>query len=924
MTEPDSGTLFPGQPPVRREAEVPEKTVGVSPAMRQYLELKREAADALLFFRMGDFYEMFFEDARKAAAVLDLAITSRQKDRDGVAIPMAGVPHQAAEGYIGRLVRAGFRVAVCEQVEPAGRNRGPVRRRITRVATPSTYLDPSYLEGAEGAYLMAACEHGPAGQRSLGAAWVDLSTGDFSAAEFRGADRVRECAEVMAGFRPREALTPEAAAPLPLFGGGEQGPLVTERPGFWFDLEHARDTLLRHFRTASLEPFGVADFPAATCAAGAAIQYLAETQRTRLTHIVTLRRVSRAGRMVIDPVTQRNLEIFRSLSPAAGEPLPEATLVKTLDRTRTGMGARLLRRRLARPLLDPEAIRSRHRAVAEWGAGKSWAEEAGEALHGCPDLERLGSRAALRIAGPREYLQIAEAVGMAERMHAALEPAGSPVLTDLRSRLPGLAAVRDRIVRTLAEDAPAVVREPGHLIREGVSEELDELRRLRFSSREAIRDLEGRERVRTGIPSLRVRYNQVFGYSIEIGKGYGDRVPGHYVRRQTLVNAERYVTEELKDFEQRLAGAEERIGALEDRLFRELTEEVASASAGILRVAAALAEADVTAGLALTAARRGYVQPEVHDGFEVSVAAGRHPVVEALAADTFVPNDLRLDRESFLMILTGPNMGGKSTFLRQAALHSIMAQAGSFVPADSARLPIVDRVFARVGASDDLARGRSTFLTEMEETAHILHHATRRSLVLLDEVGRGTATYDGLSLAWAIVEHIARRPGLGMKTLFATHYHELTALADAEDGVVNFHVAAREHGEEIVFLRRVAPGGARRSYGIQVARLAGIPDPVVQRAREVLDSLGEGPGEVSGEKEEEGADPPAASGSGGRPQRTGGRRVPGTPAAPLPQPPRADPLRGRLRAVDLDALTPKGALDLLYDLRRQAEAAADS
>ena len=920
MTEPDSRTLFPGQPPARREgASAPEKTAGVSPAMRQYLELKREAADALLFFRMGDFYEMFYEDARTAASVLDLAITSRQKDRDGVAIPMAGVPHQAAEGYIGRLVRAGYRVAVCEQVEPAGKSRGPVRRRLTRVATPSTYLDPSYLEGAEGAYLMAACDFGSAGQRSLGAAWVDLSTGDFSAAEFRGEDRFHECAEVMAGFRPREILAPEAAAPLPMLAGGDGGPLVTERPGFWFDLEHARETLLRHFRTASLEPYGVADHPAATGAAGAALRYLAETQRTRLTHIGTLKRISRAGRMVIDPVTQRNLEIFRPLSPAAAGPHPDATLVKTLDRSRTGMGARLLRRRLARPLLDPEAIRGRHRAVAEWGAERVWAEEAAEALGGCPDLERLGSRAALRVAGPREYLQIAEAVAAAERLHEALAPAESPVLTDLRGRLPGLAALRERITATIAEDAPAVIREPGHLIREGVSEELDELRKLRFDSRSAIRDLEGRERVRTGIPSLRIRYNQVFGYSIEVGKGYGDRVPGHYVRRQTLVNAERYITEELKEFEQRLTGAEERIGALEDRLFRELAEFVASASATILRVAAALGEADVTAGLAETAAHRGYIRPEVHDGFEVSLAAGRHPVVEALATDTFVPNDLRLDEEAFVMILTGPNMGGKSTFLRQVALHSIMAQAGSFVPADSARLPIVDRVFARVGASDDLARGRSTFLTEMEETAYILHHATRKSLVLLDEVGRGTATYDGLSLAWAIVEHIARRPELRMKTLFATHYHELTDLADAEEGVVNFHVAAREHGEEIIFLRRVAPGGARRSYGIQVARLAGIPGPVVKRAREVLEGLDEGPDDGLREQPDAGPRRRRAGGRDAAAFGEGGPLPPAPPSVPPPVPaPRTDPLVERLRAVDPDALTPKDALDLLYALRRQA------
>ena len=892
--------LFPERP-ARSPSPAPEAEdtgAAPSPAMRQYLEMKREASDALLFFRMGDFYELFYDDALTAAKVLDIAVTSRQKDQRRVAIPMAGVPHHAAEGYLGRLVRAGYRVAVCEQVEPAGKSRGPVRRRITRVVTPSTYLDPDYLEGAEGAYLMAACEWGAKDRRALGAAFVDLSTGDFSAAEFRAEDGARECVELMAAFRPRELLSPEEAPPpLPLAAEGGEGPLRTVRPGFWFEHEHARDALLRHFGTSSLDAFGVEDCPAATCAAGAAITYLTETQRTRLNHIAGLRRISDSGRLVMDPLTQRNLELFAPLSSPASDG-GKTTLAVTLDRTATGMGARLLRRRLAQPLLDPAAIRARLDAVAEWGSSE-WAGGAAESLAGCPDLERLASRAALRIAGPREYLKITEAILAAERLEEGIAPAESPVLADLRGRLGGVRAVADRISGTIAEDAPAAVREPGSLIREGVSAELDDLRRLRSSGRSAIRDLEGRERARTGVASLRIRYNQVFGYTIEIGKGHAARVPEDYVRRQTLVNAERYVTEELKAFEQRLTGAEARIGEIESELFAAVVDEVAAAGGDLLRVAAAVAEADVTAAFADTASRRGYVKPEIHDGYDLEVSAGRHPVVEALLPDSFVPNDLSLDGRGFLMILTGPNMGGKSTFLRQAALHQIMAQAGCFVPAAAARLPVCDRVFARVGASDDLARGRSTFLTEMEETAHILHHATPNSLVLLDEVGRGTATYDGLSLAWAIVEYIARRPNLRMKTLFATHYHELVGLAEAEPGVVNFHVAAREHGEEIVFLRRVAAGGARRSYGIQVARLAGIPPAVVERAKEVLDGLDP---ERLGGFGAEGRSPPPAP----RP----GRAAPPPAAAP------PHPLLERLRGTDPDALTPREALDLLYDLRR--------
>ena len=862
--------------------------------MRQYLDLKREAEDAILFFRMGDFYEVFFEDAQQAAQVLNIAVTSRQKSADGSAIPMAGVPHHAAETYIARLVRAGFRVAVCDQVEPAGTSRSPVRREIVRIATPATYLDPGYLADSEAAYLMAAAELGTAQRPLLGAAWVDLSTGDFTAAEFGAETRFRECAEAMSAFRPRELLAAEGAPPRALLAAAEGEPLLTRRPGFWFEFEHARETLLRHFGTASLESFGVEGSPAAVAAAGAAISYLEETQRARLAHLVALKRLDTSGRMPLDPVTLRNLEIFQTLSGAR----TGATLVETLDRTCTGMGARLLRRRLAGPLLDRGCIRERHRAVDELTRDRTLSNAVAEALGNCPDLERLTSRVALRVAGPREYLKVAEALSVAETLREALGPAGASLLCSIRERLDPLPPIRRRIEETVAGDAPLLLREGG-VIRPGVSAELDELRRLRFHGHERIRDMEAQERQRTGIPSLRIRYKQVFGYTIEVGKGYADRVPEDYHRRQTLVNAERYVTEELKEFEARVASAEDGIREFESQLFRALEAEVGAAVPAILRTAAALGEADVALGLANTAFSRDYVMPEMHAGFEIEVSAGRHPVVEAVSDERFVPNDLRLDEGCFLMILTGPNMGGKSTFLRQTALHAVMAQMGSFVPAAAARLPVVDRVFARVGASDDLSRGRSTFLTEMEETAHILHHTTRRSLVLLDEVGRGTATYDGLSLAWAIVEHIARAPGLQMKTLFATHYHELTALAAAERGVVNFHVEAKEHRDEIVFLRQVAPGGTNRSYGIQVAKLAGIPAAVVQRAGEVLGSLTEEAGGRGARR------PPPEPGVSHSPLERAERRV-----------------AEALRAAEPDAISPKEALDLLYRLRQQLEPAA--
>ena len=872
----------------------------VSPVMRQYLHLKKEAGDAILFFRMGDFYEVFFEDAETAGRLLDIAITSRQNDADGKAIPMAGVPYHAAEGYIARLVRAGLRVAVCEQVEPPGLSRGPVRREIVRIATPATYLDPAYLAGSEAAYLMAVAEHGTPGRPLLGAAWVDLSTGDFRAAEFGAGSHVQECAETVPAFRPRELLVAEGTPPqaelLAAFG---DTPLLTARPGLWFEFEHARGTLLRHFGTVSLEPFGLEGLPAATCAAGAAISYLAETQRASLHHIAGLQRLDAAGTMHLDHLTQRNLELFRPLAGDAAQTPGAATLIATLDRTSTAMGARLLRHRLAQPLVDPEPIRQRHAVVEEFTTDRSLSGDAASALSRCPDLERIASRIALRIAGPREYLRLADGLGAAKSLRATLLAARAAPLRAIGERIRDLTPLQDRIGNTIAPDSPVLLREGG-AIREGFSPELDEIRRLRFQGRECIRNMEMREKQRTGIPSLRIRHNQVFGYTIEVAKAQSGRVPADYVRRQTLVNAERYVTEELKEFEARVASADGEIQERERDLFRALEDEIGAAAREILGAAAAVAEADVAAGLAQVAVTSRYAKPEVHDGFEFEVRGGRHPVVEALSGEEFVPNDLSLDESRFLMILTGPNMGGKSTFLRQTALHAVMAQMGSFVPAESARLPVVDRVFARVGASDDLSRGRSTFLTEMEETAHILHHATSRSVVILDEVGRGTATYDGLSLAWAIVEHIARHPALRMKTLFATHYHELTALAAAEAGVVNFHVEAREHHNEIVFLRRVAPGGTNRSYGIQVARLAGIPRGVIRRAREVLDGL-------TGGLDGRGARLPVPE--------------PGGPYSLL-EPPETK-VAEALRTADPDALSPREALDLLYRLRRQLEAGAE-
>ncbi len=846
--------------------------------MQQHQALREEAGDAILFFRMGDFYEMFGEDAHIAGRILDLAVTSRQRDQEGQPIPMAGFPHHALDGYLRKLVRAGHRVAVCEQVEPAATSKGLVRREIARIATPSTCLDAEEDE-RDSAYLMAVARVGPAGAPHLGAAWVDIATAHFVAADF-GKGGLEHCAEAVSSFRPRELLIAEGQSADPLAPAFGELPLVTTRPAYWFQSRHATEALTRQFGTVSLEPFGIADSPAAIAAAGAAVRYLEETQRSRLRHLTSMQRFDSSGYLLLDPVTRRHLELFESLSGAG------SSLAQVVDRTATSMGGRLLRRRLSQPLRDLAAIGARHEAVEELAMRRTWRVAARAALQNCSDLERLASRVSLRLAGPREYLRIAAALATVRKVRDALEDPAGPLLRDIRSRLDCLRAIRDRIERTISEDAPVLARDPG-VIRAGVSPELDSLRDLRRESRQSIAAMEARERQRTGIASLRIRHSQTFGFTIEVGKSHAARVPGDYVRRQTLVQAERYVTEELKQFESRLEGANDQIAEEEARLFAALETDVAAAAPELLASAAALAEADVALGLADLAAAGRYCRPEMHEGFEMEVRGGRHPVVEALSGESFVPNDLELNPEGFLMVLTGPNMGGKSTFLRQAALFVILAQMGSLIPAESARLPVVDRVFARVGATDDLARGRSTFLTEMEETAHILHHATGRSLVLLDEVGRGTATWDGLSLAWAVVEYIARHPGLRMKTLFATHYHELTELADAEAGVVNFHMKAEEQEHGIAFLRQVASGGTNRSYGIQVARLAGMPRSVVERAGSILTRLSR-------------------------------HEAPAVAEEPQQPPPLLDPgaeeAARALRDLDPDSISAREALALLYRL----------
>ncbi|MFQ5789382.1 MAG: DNA mismatch repair protein MutS [Acidobacteriota bacterium] len=869
-----------------------------TPAMRQYHEIKRRVGDAILFFRMGDFYEMFYDDALAASRALELTLTSRQKDVSGAAIPMCGVPYHAAETYIGRLVRRGFKVAVCDQLEDPRQAKGIVKRDVVRIVTPSTYVHQGYLEEKEPSYLMAVAP----GEDALGVSLVDLSTGDFVTSEFQGTERKQKLESALATYRPRELIYPQdsAIAAQLLNGLSEDGaPAQTPRETWRFEYEVARELLLNQFGTLSLEGFGVEGKRLAVSAAGAALQYLEETQQGRLAHLSGLRYQEEADYLVLDPVTQRNLELTRSWTEGGRE----GTLLATLDRTETAMGARLLKGWLVRPLIDLEAIGRRLDSVEELAFDTILRSKLRELLKSLVDLERVLSRIILGAAGPRDFVGLGQSLNSIPRLRGLTAEVHAPLLADLREQMDPLEDVRTDIESTLVCEPPAAIREGG-FIRDGVSAELDELRTLRRQGKNTLAAIEKRERERTGIASLKVRFNKVFGYYIEVTKSNLDAVPGDYIRKQTLVGSERYITPELKQYEEKVLTAEERIGVLENDLFESLRQRVAGQAPRIRRTAQAVATIDVLGSLAELASASNYTKPRLHPGFEMQIQEGRHPVIEATSRDPFVPNDLNLSEEQYLIVLTGPNMGGKSTYLRQAALIVIMAQIGSFVPVKEAKLPVVDRIFTRVGASDNLFRGRSTFMVEMQETAHILNQASRRSLILLDEIGRGTATFDGLSLAWAVAEYIVTESRLGAKTIFATHYHELTDLAAELPGVVNCHVSAREWKDEIVFLRKVVSGGSDRSYGIQVGRLAGLPGSVVARAQQILSNLERTEFDLEG-----------------RPRIAGGEGAP--PSVPERQltlfAEAEDRVASELRKLDPDRMTPLEALQALAELKKRLE-----
>ena len=820
-----------------------------TPLMRQYAAVKKEHPTALLFFRLGDFYELFFDDAVVAAKELQITLTSRNKEK-GIAVPMCGVPYHAAEGYIGKLIRKGFKVAICEQMEDPRLAKKLVRREVTRVVTPGTAADSS-LGSDENNFLAALAQVG----ERVGFAALDLSTGEFRATEFSGEGALRRVQEELEQLRPRELLYGSTA---PLFDqrntgqsklgtvekGGKTSPhgtsFPTETPldDWVFAPDHALPLLENHFGVLSLEGFGLAGRTAAACAAGAILHYVRSTQRGSLDHVDRIGWYERQNCLVLDAVSVRNLELMEPLFAGADAGI---TLFRCIDSAVTPMGKRLLRAWLLRPSLDLVEISGRLDAIEAALKDIVAREELRRALDGVLDLERLLSRVTLEAANPRDVLALAISLSRLPAVKNAVARLPAPRLQVLHGALDELHDLRQQIEKTVVSEPPLTFADGG-VIAAGLDHELDELRELSRNSKGVLAHIEQRERERTGINSLKVKFNSIFGYYIEISKANLHLAPKDYDRKQTLVGAERFTTPELKEYEAKILDAQEKIVEIERRLFAELRTAIAAEAKRIRQTALALAEVDVLASFAHIAALRNYCRPQFSDATdEVEIVEGRHPVIEqqelAGGSERFVPNDVYLNGTTHnVLLLTGPNMGGKSTYLRQTALIVILAQMGSFVPARSAKLGIVDRVFTRIGASDNLARGRSTFMVEMTETAAILHTATPRSLILLDEVGRGTATYDGLAIAWAAVEYLHAR--VRAKTLFATHYFELTELGDQLPGVKNYHVSVKETGGGIVFLRKVEPGAADRSYGIEVAKLAGLPNEVVERAREVGVGIG--------------------------------------------------------------------------------------
>ncbi len=883
----------------------------LTPLMKQYREIKRQHLDAILLFRMGDFYEMFDQDAVTASKVLEITLTARNKSK-GIETPLCGFPYHAAEGYIAKLIRRGFKVAVCEQVEDPKLAKGLVKREVIRVVTPGTVLDSNLLDAKDNNYLAALY---PA-KDGYGLAFLDISTGDFFMAEVPGRTNLPELDTMLTRFTPREIILPKGLQPDPGLSAllRQYTQAVNACDDWTFDRDTALRTLLDHFKTASLEGFGCSGMKMGISAAGAALRYIEETQKTGLANIRRIRPFLTREYMVLDASCQRNLELVRNIYDGSAR----GTLLSVLDHTATSMGGRKLREWLLNPLMDAAEIERRFDAVAEFKNDHQVRSSLKTSLEAVYDLERLISRVSLGAANARDLLALKQSFTVLPQIREQLSGRTARIIYEMTSDWDDLGGVFDLIDKSIFDDPPYTLRE-GKLIKKGYNAELDELRSVSSEGKGWIAGIELRERERTGINSLKVSYNRVFGYYIEITRTNLAGVPADYIRKQTLANAERFITPELKEYEDKVLGAEEKILDLEYRLFQQVRESVAGSTVRIQDMARRLAIVDCLVSLAEAAAKNGYARPVILEGDLLRITEGRHPVIEQLSSEErFIPNDTLLDcEENQLLILTGPNMAGKSTYMRQVAVITLMAQIGSFVPAAEAQIGIVDRIFTRVGASDFITRSQSTFMVEMNETAGILNNATDRSLIILDEIGRGTSTFDGISIAWAVAEYIHTK--LRARTLFATHYHELTELALTMDRVKNYTVAIKEWNDQIIFLRRVVEGGADKSYGIQVARLAGLPGAVIQRAKEVLANLEQAEFNELGEPVA-GSHLNHAAGPKGRTGKRGNGAKNETTAPQLGLfASDAGILFKEIADLNLDAMTPLDAMNKLHELKKKVE-----
>ncbi len=861
----------------------------ITPSRQQYLDFKSQFPHAIVMFRLGDFYEMFDQDAEVAARELDLVLTGRPVAK-GERVPMCGVPHHAVEGYIARLVEKGHHVAVIEQVgsEPVG---GLTPREVSRVITPGTVMEPGMLSDTRHNYLLALApepDRQGGGWAAVGLAYVDITTGEFAATQLDGEGATLTVVEELARLEPREVLLPaawsERGVTLPA------GAHLTPVPDYRFEQGFARQMLLDHFQVSTLDGFGLHEAPLAVRASGAILAYLQDTQRGALAQLTAIRTYTTSHFMTLDSATRRNLELTETIREGS----KRGSLLDVLDRTVTPMGGRLLRTWIGQPLLDRARLEARLDAV-EALAGSGTARAAvREKLRHVSDLERLVNRLLVGRAGPRDLQALAASLRAVPALKDVIAPAEA--LGSLADALDSCEDCADLIERALVDDAPATLSAPG-AFRPGYSPELDQVMASSRNAKDWVANLEETERQRTGIKSLKVGYNKVFGYYLEVSRANAEKVPDDYIRKQTLVNAERYITPDLKEYESLILNADERLLEIEQRLFRELCDQVLARSEALLRTARALAHLDVFASLAEVAARENYTRPQLSDDDVLDIRDGRHPVVErTLRGERFVPNDTHFDDKERLHIITGPNMAGKSTIIRQVALVVLMAQIGSFVPVREATIGLADRIFTRIGAQDEIHAGQSTFMVEMVELALILTHATSRSLIILDEIGRGTSTYDGMAIARAVVEHIHNNPRLRARTLFATHYHELTELANILPGVRNYNVAVAEEGDNVVFLHRLMPGGADRSYGIHVAQLAGIPKAVINRATEILEELEEAGGDFTIKPHEDSTQTVQLSFFKTDP----------------------DPVIKLLRDLKVDELSPLDAITKLYELKRLA------